>query len=119
MSDSPLEKPPVHEGTVLPPGEDDAERLRAEIERTREHLGATVEQLAAKLDVKQRAREKATELTGQLTGRAKNVTAQARKQAAQLRKQGAAPEHRAELSTAGACLLAAVVLFILWRRSRR
>jgi Protein of unknown function (DUF3618) len=34
---------------------DDAQRLREEIERTREHLGETVEQLAAKVDVKGRA----------------------------------------------------------------
>jgi len=81
MSSTPPEEPAVHEGTVLPPGEDDAARLRAEQDATREHLGATVEQLAAKLDVKQRAREKATELTSQLTTQAKSVTAQARKQA--------------------------------------
>jgi hypothetical protein len=39
-----------------------AEELRAEIEETREDLGETVEALAAKTDVKTRAREKADEL---------------------------------------------------------
>ena len=39
-----------------------AEQLRAEIEDTREELGDTVEALAAKTDVKTRAREKADEL---------------------------------------------------------
>ena len=39
-----------------------AEQLRAEIEDTREELGDTVEALAAKSDVKTRAREKADEL---------------------------------------------------------
>ena len=56
---------------------DEAE-LRQEIERTREQLGETVEQLAAKTDVKGRARAKAAELAG----RAKSTTAQARTQAA-------------------------------------
>ena len=52
--------------------------LRQEIERTREQLGETVEQLAAKTDVKGRARAKATELAG----RARRTVAQARTQAA-------------------------------------
>ena len=52
--------------------------LRQEIERTREQLGETVEQLAAKTDVQGRARAKAAELAG----RAKSTTAQARKQVA-------------------------------------
>ncbi len=38
------------------------EQLRAEIEETREDLGDTVEALAAKTDVKTRARERADEL---------------------------------------------------------
>jgi len=76
MSDTPSENPAVHEGTLIPPGSGDVAHLRAEIERTREHLGATVEQLAAKVDVKSRARAKAAELTRQ----AKSATAQARKQ---------------------------------------
>ena len=38
------------------------EQLRAEIEETREDLGDTVEALAAKTDVKTRARERAEEL---------------------------------------------------------
>lgn len=76
MSDTPPEDPAVHEGTLIPPGDDDTVRLRAEIERTRDHLGATMEQLAAKVDVKSRARAKAAELTSQ----AKSATALARKQ---------------------------------------
>jgi hypothetical protein len=56
---------------------DEAE-LRQEIERTREQLGETVDQLAAKADVQGRARAKAAKLAG----RAKSTTAQARTQAA-------------------------------------
>ena len=52
--------------------------LKQEIERTREQLGETVDQLAAKTDVKGRARAEAAELAG----RAKSTTAQARTRAA-------------------------------------
>ena len=89
MTDTPQQRTTVHEGTVLPPGDDDAERLRAEIDRTREHLGETVEQLAAKLDVKSRARAKAAELAGQAATLAKSAPAQARKQAERVRAQAA------------------------------
>jgi Protein of unknown function (DUF3618) len=56
----------------------DAQELRQEIERTREQLGETVEQLAAKADVKSRARAKAAELSG----RVKSKTSQAQKEVA-------------------------------------
>jgi hypothetical protein len=39
------------------------DELAAEVERTRERLGETVQELAAKADVKARAQEKAAELT--------------------------------------------------------
>jgi hypothetical protein len=116
MTDTPQEKSLVHEGSVLSPGHDDAERLHAEIERTREHLGETVEQLAAKMDVEGRARAKATELAGQLTRLAKSAPAQARTQAARAREQAAARVSRTHpvplLAAAG--VLAAAAL-IIWR----
>ncbi len=65
-------QPAAEEGPV------EGAELRQEIERTREQLGETVEQLAAKTDVKSRARATATELAG----RAKSTAAQARTQAA-------------------------------------
>ncbi|HXT88629.1 MAG TPA: DUF3618 domain-containing protein [Trebonia sp.] len=105
MSDTAPESPAVHEGTLIPPGTDDVARLRAEIERTRDHLGATVEQLAAKIDVKSRARAKASELSGQLTRQAKSATAQARKQP--------------DLLSAAAGSLVALALIILFVRGRR
>lgn len=61
------------------PPPDDADALRQEIERTREQLGETVEQLAGKADVKSRARAKAAELTG----RVKSTVAQSRARAAE------------------------------------
>jgi hypothetical protein len=95
---------------------DDAQALREEIERTREHLGATVEQLAAKADVKGRAQAKAAELAGQVTRQARDAAGQARKQAAD--GAGAARNHWIPLSAAAAALLAAVA-FIIWRGSKR
>lgn len=63
-------------GVAAPP--DDLRQLEAEIERTREQLGATVQELAARADVKTRARAKAAEFTG----RVKSTTVQARTNAA-------------------------------------
>lgn len=56
---------------------DDLRQLEAEIERTREQLGETVQELVARADVKSLARAKATELRG----RVKDTTSQARKAA--------------------------------------
>jgi Protein of unknown function (DUF3618) len=74
----------------------DAQQLRAQIARTRENLGEAVEQLAAKMDVKSRARAEAAQLidrvrqrgtsareavpgyVAQVTGRAKQAGNQAR-----------------------------------------
>ena len=42
-----------------PPGEDDLDAIKDEIEATRERLGRTVDELHARLDVPARAREKA------------------------------------------------------------
>jgi hypothetical protein len=76
--------------TAAPAPPDDAQRLREEIERTRQHLGATVEQLAARADVKGRAQAKATELARQVTWQARSVGVQARKQAVHAGQQAVA-----------------------------
>ena len=100
-----------------PAGGDDAQRLREEIERTREHLGATVEQLIAKVDVKSRARAEAAELTG----RFKLAAAQARQAAPGYARraveQGAktAREQRVPLSVAAGVLVAVSVSLAIWR----
>jgi preprotein translocase subunit SecF len=124
----------------------DAQQLREEIERTREHLGETVEQLAAKADVKVRAQTKAAELGRQVTWQARSVTAQAQRLGGQARKQaavgagaarkqaavgagaarkqaavgaGAARKHRVPLSAAVGAGLVAAIVFIIWQRSTR
>lgn len=75
--------PPAESGSApgADPGvssPDDPEELKAKIEQTREQLGRTAEQLAAKADVKARAQGKVTDLTQ----RAKGTTSQLRRQAA-------------------------------------
>jgi chromosome segregation ATPase len=78
------------EGTTAsdaaPGSPDDQQALQEEIERTREHLGETVEALVAKVDVKAQAQEKARELTGRLkaTAAPANVKAQAQEKARQV-----------------------------------
>ena len=62
-------------------GERTPEQLRAEIEATREDLGDTVEALAAKTDVKTRAREKADELKRTATTKKDELIAKAKRAA--------------------------------------
>jgi hypothetical protein len=57
--------------TGSPPDNPDA--LVEEINRTREELGNTVEALAAKVDVKARAQQRATEVSGQLKSKVRDV----------------------------------------------
>jgi hypothetical protein len=51
-------------------GTEDEAKLKQEIERTREQLGATVDELAAKADVKSRLRNKIAELARPMKGQA-------------------------------------------------
>lgn len=55
---------------------DDIQELRQEIEQTREELGETVQQLAAKTDVKARAQHKAAELTQKVKATASQAQTQ-------------------------------------------
>jgi hypothetical protein len=89
------------------------EALAEEIEQTRQQLGDTVEALAAKADVKARARHKAEEVTGKLRGKAQAVKAKVTEQA---------PPQRIETAaTAAAAALAVLALTFAWLavRSRR
>ena len=53
---------------------DNPDALVEEINRTREELGNTVEALAAKVNVKARAQQKATEVSGQVKSKVRDVT---------------------------------------------
>jgi len=69
---------------------DDPQGLQEEIERTREHLGETVEALVAKVDVKARAQDEAGRLIGRLKARVVQVRQQAAARAVEARRQAAA-----------------------------
>jgi Protein of unknown function (DUF3618) len=97
---------------------DDAQLLREEIERTREHLGTTVEELAARMDVKSRAQAEAAELAGRIKG----AGAQIRLAAPGYAKQAAARgtrigrEQRVPLAVAAGVLVVAIL--VIWQRRR-
>jgi hypothetical protein len=102
-------------------GERTPEEIQADIERTREQLGDTVEALAAKTDVKARAQERVEEIKGNLktkadaaTSKAKSATAASAQQSGQqiVEKVRANP---APFVLGGAVLLA----FLIGRRSAR
>jgi Protein of unknown function (DUF3618) len=82
------------------PTKDDAEELQQEIEQTREHLGDTVQQLAAMAHVKAIARQRATELSERVKSRAEQARIQTTARAHDVRSQFAgkttAARHRAE-----------------------
>lgn len=109
---------PVVGKVVQGPAGDDAQQLREEIERTREHLGATVEELAARLDVKSRAKAEAAELTTKL----KRASSQARQAAPgyarEMLAQGTkkARDQRMALSIAAGLVVA--VSLVIWQRRR-
>jgi Protein of unknown function (DUF3618) len=80
------------EGKVVdtaPGPPDDPQGLQQEIERTREHLGQTVEALVAKVDVKARAQDEAGRLIGRLKAKAVQARQQAAARAADARRQAA------------------------------
>ena len=70
-------EPPPLSGSIAAPPED-ARQLALEIERTREQLGETVQELVARVDVKSRALAKASEVSG----KCKSTMVQARERAA-------------------------------------
>lgn len=65
------------------------EEIEAEIERTREELGETVEALAAKTDVKARAKEKVDETKERLGEKLGGISDQAREASPDSAAQGA------------------------------
>jgi ElaB/YqjD/DUF883 family membrane-anchored ribosome-binding protein len=95
----------------------DPQQLRAEIERTRADLGETVQELAAKADVKARAKQ----AVGDATDRARQKLSGVKDQAAQAA--GAAAEKASTrrplpLATIAAAVAAVVALVVVARRRR-
>ena len=94
---------------------DDPERIRQEIERTRQQLGETVERLAAKADVKSRARAEAAAIAGRLKSSGRSTAGSARR--AMDKGTAAGRRYWVPLSVAAAVLVAAA-LAVTQRRQR-
>ncbi len=95
-----------------------AQEIQHEIEQTRERLGQTVEELAARADVKARVRAKAAEMKARTQGRAMEVRAKAQGKAAELSisgEQGQMAERDWPLALTAAGVLTAGAALI-WRR---
>jgi len=86
-----------------------AAELQQEIERTRERLGETVEELAAKADVKARARAKSAEMKARARGKAAELSA----------RLGQSPLVRQRwplaVTAAGAMMMAAAMIWRRWQ----
>jgi Protein of unknown function (DUF3618) len=95
------------------------ETLTGEIERTREQLGQTVEALAAKADVKGRARRRAAEVRASLRGKARAGMATVAARARELPARRAAAGLREHPAPVAAAVAALVLAWLAVRRPRR
>jgi Protein of unknown function (DUF3618) len=105
------------EGTVVgsaPGPADDPQGLQEEIERTREHLGQTVEALVARVNVKARAQDEASRLIGRLKARAVQARQQAAARADQARQQVADTTGGTRQQAAAAAAISVVAAGLLW-----
>jgi hypothetical protein len=87
-----------------------ADDLRREIEQTRQHLGETVDELAARADVTARAKARVAGVTAQARGRVAAVSGQVSHNAAMRRRWPAA------MAGAGV-LIAASALVRRWKQA--
>lgn len=79
------ETAPITGRVAAPPG--NQEQLEAEIARTRQQLGETVQELFARTDVKSIARAKAAEMTGKVRSKTVQARTKATARAGQMRSQ--------------------------------
>lgn len=95
-----------------------AQELEQEIERTREHLGDTIDELAGKADMKARARARAAEVKARAQDRAADVSGRVRqsKMAQSTVGQSQVLQRRWPVAVAAGVLIAGSVLI---RRRRR
>jgi chromosome segregation ATPase len=96
--------------------------IQQEIEQTRERLGQTVEELAAKADVKARARAKTNEMKAKAQVKAAEVKTKAQAKATEMSgqvRQNPAVQRRWPLAAAVAAAGAAIIGSVLvWRRRK-
>jgi ElaB/YqjD/DUF883 family membrane-anchored ribosome-binding protein len=93
----------------------DTEQLRRDIERTRAELGATVEALSHKADVKARARARAEQAKVQARAKAEQVGSQARQKAELARTEA---QQNPTVPLAAGIGVAIVALWLIRRRRR-
>ncbi len=105
-----------------------APEIQQEIERTRERLGETVDQLATKADVKARTRAKADEMKARTQAKAIEVKARAQGKAAEMKdkashmsgqvRRSQVVQRRWPLAVAAASVVVAGSI-VAWRRRKR
>jgi ElaB/YqjD/DUF883 family membrane-anchored ribosome-binding protein len=93
----------------------DTEQLRRDIERTRAELGATVEALSHKADVKAQARARAEQAKVQARAKADQVGSQAREKAELARTRA---QQNPSVPLAAGIGVAIVALWLIRRRRR-
>ena len=86
-----------------------AEEIQQEIEQTRQRLGDTVDELAAKADVKAKARATATEVSGRVRGTAADVSGRVRR--------SELVQRRWPVALAAAVLIAGSVAIWRWKKT--
>jgi Protein of unknown function (DUF3618) len=94
--------------------------IRREIERTREQLGATVEELAARADVPARMRSKAAETRGMAQAKAAAASGRIRVTATRLSRRarpGQLAGHRWPLALAVSLIVVGGVAVWRWRKA--
>ncbi|WP_338748720.1 DUF3618 domain-containing protein [Janibacter alittae] len=116
-TDEPSGHESSHDELSQDPGE-----IETEIARHREDLGATVDELTERLDVKKQAKNQIADLKTQAKSRAADLQAQGANRAQSLRRGFQRADH-AELTALGARALAGVaavgLLVVVVRRVRR
>ncbi len=96
-----------------------APEIQQEIERTRDRLGETVDELAAKADVKARARARAAEVKARAYERATKVSGRVKDRTADVSgrvKRSQAVQRRWPLAVAAGVLVAGSA--VIWRRRK-
>jgi hypothetical protein len=97
-----------------------APEIQQEIERTRERLGDTVDELAAKADIKARSRAKAAEIKARAQERATEVSGRVKNKTADVSgrvKGSQAVQRRWPLAVAAGVLV--IGSAVIWRRRKK
>ena len=94
-----------------------APEIQQEIDRTRERLGETVDELAAKADVKARTRAKAAEMKAKAQGKAIEMKSKATEVSGQVRRSPVV-QRRWPVAAAAAASIVLVGSLLAWRRRK-